>query len=773
MESIPQTTSQLFNCLQISAEYIKSQLPEASVSIVLGSGLSEFWKRLKNPKKLLFSSIPYLPVTTVKGHSSILYHGYIDSTPVYCWGGRLHGYEGYSNYQISYLSYLSAFLGCHSLLVTNASGSSIPGSKPGDIILVNDYINHFCKNPLDTYLHTCFSEMHAKLHFDRELIEFAKSLVPPDSKFKCHEGTYFWVRGPCFETGYEVECYTKLGGNLFGMSTIPEVLAAQVSGMRILVTAVVANLAAGLTDEKLTHELVNQNILSVQNDIEEFFIKLINGLPPFRGTVLNRWTHEICQNSLNRTRIESDERDVRKATEFIKVIEKGKPQISLLIVANCNSVPRLENLRRVLLSDIPCMTITSQASRHTELIIGETKGKRLAIILTKSLEGLNIYESYFLLRVFDSLRVAHVHYHFPAFSDTPFAGVKDFVGFRLHGRACWPKFAATNLTKTGESQILAFPGPSFPSTAEMKMAKSVSFIPTISNMAVLSCASCLGLSHSASFYGSESLLDLSEDHLDWVKGLNIETVARQYLPELRGNMHTPSDSSQLEELASSLQHYGLHTCFVSTNASVSKCFTVLDTLQFDKLPYLVHVTAEKVLIVEGSPVLLHEADHIEMMYPYFLCNLLGISKWVVFDKYFPIEVTDHWLRVTKHCGLANFNPLFGKNNDNWGVRFPDMSNCYLSDPGWNEKLAEIGVNCDEGGVIITSSERPVVGEGILNLARYLEAKGVVQDGVYPVIISQHKLAHQESRNLVYYAAPGSVSDQEICLLSELVKTFNI
>lgn len=772
MESFPHTTSQLFNCLRISAEYVNSQLPEAKVSIVLGSGLSEFWKRLKDSKKILFSSIPYLPVTTVKGHSSVLYHGYIDSVAVYCWGGRLHGYEGYSNYQISYIAYLSAFLGCHTLLVTNASGSSIPGSRPGDIILVNDYINHFCKNPLDSYLHTCFREMHAKLQFDREIIEFAKSLITPESKFKAHEGTYFWVRGPCFETGYEVESYTKLGGNLFGMSTIPEVLAAQASGMRMLVTAVVANLAAGLTDEELTHELVNHNIQSVQSDIEEFFMKLITNLPPFHGTVLNEWSHEISQNTLTRVRIETDERDIRTATEFIKKLEKGKPEISLLIVANCNTIPRLANLRRVLLSDIPSMIITSHASRHSELIIGDVSGKRIGVLLTNSLEGLNIYESYFILRVFDSLRVGHVHYHFPAISDVKFAGVQDYVGFRLHGRACWPRFVSTSMTATGDSKVLAFAGPTFPSTAELRMSSLLSFTPTIANMAVLSSASCLGLSHSSSFYGSEDLQGLTEPNIDWVLNLKTETKKRQYLPELRGNMHTPSDPGQLEELALSLQKYNLTTCFVSTNSSVKKNFTVLDTLQFDKLPYLVHITAEKTLVVEGSAILLHEGDHLEMMYPYFLANLLGIKHWVVLDTYYPAHPTENWLRVTKHCGIGNFNPLFGRNIDSWGVRFPDMSNCYVFNPGWNEKLNGIGVSCDEGGVVFTSSERSVVGEGILDIARFLDAKGVVKDGVYPVIISQHKLEHVEPRKVVYYAAPGEVSEEKLEYFSQLVKTIN-
>jgi purine-nucleoside phosphorylase len=772
MDSFPQTTSQLFNCLQISSEYIKSHLPSAEISIVLGSGLSEFYKRLENPKKIPFSSIPYLPVATVKGHSSILYHGYVNSIPVYCWGGRLHGYEGYSNFQISYIAFLSAFLNCHTLLVTNASGSSIPGSKPGDVILVNDRINHFCKNPLDSYLHTCFRDLHCSLDFDREMIELAKSLLPSDGKFKCHEGTYFWVRGPCFETGYEVECYTKLGGNLYGMSTIPEVMAAQACGMRMLVTAVVSNLAAGLFEGELTHDMVNENIKMVQGDVEDFFVRIISNLPPFQGKVLNQWNLDLCQNSLNRERIEFDERDVREAVEFIKKLEKGRKTISLLVVANNSQVPDMKNLRRVLLSDVPKMILTSHASRLAELFIGDRNGLRVAIVLTKSLEGLNLYESYFLASVFDSLRVTNLHYVFPAFTEERFSGIEDFVSFRLHGRACWPKFSPSSIQKTGENFVLAFAGPTFPSSAEVKMAALVGFVPTIANMAVLSAASCLGLNHSGSFYGSEHLLSLAEQDLDWVLELTFGGLERSYLPELRGNMHTPSSPEQLEELSESLQKYSLKTCFVVTKASVSKYFKVIETLHFDKLPFQLHITEEKVLIIEGSAILLHEANHLEMMFPYFLANLLEIKTWVVLDEYFPVKSTEDWLRVTKHCGLAFFNPLFGKNIDKWGMRFPDMSNCYTFDPGFNEKLAGAGVSVQEGGVVFTSSEKPLVGKGIMKFAEFFGSVGIVQDGVYPVIISQHRLENSQPKQLVYYAYPGMAEEHKIQYFSGLVKDLN-
>lgn len=769
MDSFPETTSQLFNCLQISAEYIRKSLPPAEVAIVLGSGLSEFYKRLENQKILPFSSIPFMPVTTVKGHVSLLYHGFIGSVPVYLWGGRLHGYEGYANYQISYIANLSAMLSCHTLLVTNASGSAIKGSRPGDIILVKDHINHFCKNPLDSYLHTTFSELHCQLTYDREIIEFAKSLIDENSKFKVHEGTYFWVRGPCFETAYEVESYHKLGGDLFGMSTVPEVLAAQAHGMRMLVTAVASNLASGLCDAPLTHDLVFQNIVAVQKDVEEFFIKIITGMPPYKGKILNQWTQPICQNTLNRARIELDERDVRIAAEWIKKVETGRPQIQKLIVANCSNIFQLANMRRFLLNDIPQIILTSHSGKLSEIIIGDYEGIRVAVILSHTLEGINIYETYFLLRVFDSLRVHNVHYIFPAFTEIDKGGVADYLGFRLHGRACWPKFEASQITSTGEHFILAFAGPSIPSNAEFRMCEKINFIPTVANMAILSSACCLGLQHSASFYGSSELKELSLDLFSLALHSQHGEFDRKYVPELRGIMHTPSSPTALEELAESCAKYEAKIAFVATKSKVSKFFTILDTLSFDKLPYKLYFTKEKVLIIEGSPLLLHEDNHTEMMYPYFLSNLLGIQTVVILDNHTPLEDTDNWIRVTKHCGLAFFNPLFGKNIDKWGTRFPDMAPCYVYDPNWREDLAEIGINYIDGGVIFTNTERPIIGKALLNVAKFIEASGVVTDGVYPAIISQHKLEHQASRKVAYFTAPKCISDGQLARFSELVK----
>lgn len=303
-ENFPSTTSQFYNALKISADYILKRLPKAEVSIILGSGITNFYLRLENLQGIPFSEIPFLPVPTVSGHKGSLYYGTINGKPLMCWGGRLHGYEGYSNYQISYIAHLSAFIGCNTLLITNASGCSMKGVKPGDIVLLKDHIKHYGRNPLDTGLHTLFSESHTLFEHDKELRTYALDIAKQMPHISVHEGTYFWVSGPSFETPYEIECYTYLGGDLYGMSTIPEVLAGHAHGMRVLTAAVVTNLAAGLSDEILTHELVKEAISKVQDEIEEYFMKIIENLSPFEGKVVTDWVHEINPKILSQRRAE-------------------------------------------------------------------------------------------------------------------------------------------------------------------------------------------------------------------------------------------------------------------------------------------------------------------------------------------------------------------------------------------------------------------------------------------------------------------------------------
>ena len=509
--------------------------------------------------------------------------------------------------------------------------------------------------------------------------------------------------------------------------------------------------------------------MSVQKDIENYFVEIITKLPEFKGQVKHQWDRSICQNSMNRQRIEVEDSDIRAATEWIKSIEKGKQKIQVLLVANCREAPDMRNVRRFLLSDLPGIVITSYGAKLSQVIIGEFENRRVAVLLTHTVEGLNLYESYFLLRVFDSLRVSRVHYLFQAFSEESHCGIKDYVSFRLHGTVCWPRFSPSELTSTGEPIVMAFSGPTFPSIAEISMCERLGFVPTVANMGVLSSASTLGLPHSASFFGRQIPETVSPSMLSWILELQVRQISRHLLHDTRGTMHTPSSPEQLEELASTCRQYAQEVTLVLTEAKASQYFTVIDTWNFDKLPFSIHFTEEKVMIIEGSPVLLHEGNHSEMMYPYFLSNLIGCKTMVIFDRYYPVTPSEQWVRVTKHCGFSNFNPLFGKNIDKWGVRFPDMSNCYDFDPHWSEELGRSGVSYCEGGVVSTSTERLTTSHGILKVAEFLEAKGVVQHGIYAAIISQHKLEKELPRKVAFYAYPDSISDEQVQMISGLVK----
>lgn len=289
MSEFPETTSQQHSALAAASQFIQSRLGEAKISIVLGSGLGNFTNRLENAAFVPYKEIPYMPSTAVTGHAGKLYSGEIHGRRVYCWSGRLHAYEGFENYQTGLIAHLSAHLGCHTILITNASGGAIPGMIPGCVLLINDFVNLHGRNPLDTYYHCSYTQKHFTPTFKPELLELFRSLQADINLVPFYEGTYMWATGPNFETPYEIRCYCKLGGSLYGMSTVPEVLAAASHGMNYIVVSLITNLAAGITGAPMSHVEVFEGAQKAGPAMETYFAKLVEAIPEHE-IVVPKWS---------------------------------------------------------------------------------------------------------------------------------------------------------------------------------------------------------------------------------------------------------------------------------------------------------------------------------------------------------------------------------------------------------------------------------------------------------------------------------------------------
>jgi xanthosine phosphorylase len=225
------------------------------IAIVLGSGLANFADELQDPISIPYCTLPGFPTGQVEGHPGQLMLGYLNKVPVVCCQGRIHIYEGMQGKDFKCFVRTFKSLGCESVLMTNATGSLRKDFQPGQLVLISDHINFHLTNPLiginDDEFGPRFFPMDQA--YDKKLRDILQQTAK-NLGICLHEGIYFSVVGPNFETPAEIRAFRYLGADVIGMSTVPEVIVARHCGLKVAVISVVTNLAAGLSEESITHE---------------------------------------------------------------------------------------------------------------------------------------------------------------------------------------------------------------------------------------------------------------------------------------------------------------------------------------------------------------------------------------------------------------------------------------------------------------------------------------------------------------------------------------
>jgi purine-nucleoside phosphorylase len=235
------------------------------ILIILGSGFGPFIEKVEDPVIIDYKDIPHFPQPTVEGHSGKLVFGRISDRPVMIMAGRFHLYEGHDPATVAFPVYLAKYVGVRGVVVTNAAGAINPEFKPGEIILVRDIINFMFRNPLrgpnDEKIGPRFPDMSSVVD-----PEWARKI---QERLRLKEGVYIGVLGPSYETPAEIRVFEKLGADLVGMSTVPEVIAAKHCGLKVVVFSCVTNMAAGITHGRLSHEEVVRTTKMAQGKIEK------------------------------------------------------------------------------------------------------------------------------------------------------------------------------------------------------------------------------------------------------------------------------------------------------------------------------------------------------------------------------------------------------------------------------------------------------------------------------------------------------------------------
>lgn len=259
-----------------AASFIKSKIAvEPSIGLILGSGLGDLADEIENKVVIEYKEIPHFPVSTVAGHAGRLVIGQLKGQDVIAMQGRFHYYEGYSMQEITFPVYVMKQLGVKVMMVTNACGGMNREFKAGDLMLISDHLNMMFDNPLIglnyAELGPRFPDMSRA--YSPRLREIVLGVAKKE-QIDLKQGIYAAISGPSYSSPSELTMLSRLGADTVGMSTVPEVIVANHTGIEVMGISCITDMAIADELEPLTHE----QVMEVANRTKPIFIKLIKSV---------------------------------------------------------------------------------------------------------------------------------------------------------------------------------------------------------------------------------------------------------------------------------------------------------------------------------------------------------------------------------------------------------------------------------------------------------------------------------------------------------------
>lgn len=263
-----------------AAGYLKEKINGVSrVGVVLGSGLGAFSNEIVVEIEIPYSEIPHFSVSTVEGHSGKLIFGQLNGVHLLVMAGRFHYYEGYATEEVVFPIRVMKQMGVEYLFLSNAAGGVHPDFKVGDLMIIKDHISFAVQNPLLgknlDELGPRFPDMSEP--YSKSLINKAKELAN-EFGIHVHEGVYFGVTGPTFETRAEYKMIKLVGADAVGMSTVQEVIAAVHCGMKVFAMSVITDLGIREEENIITHQEVLDAANNAAPKLTSIFKALIQSI---------------------------------------------------------------------------------------------------------------------------------------------------------------------------------------------------------------------------------------------------------------------------------------------------------------------------------------------------------------------------------------------------------------------------------------------------------------------------------------------------------------
>lgn len=262
--------------LQEAFDYISKQITHnPEIGIVLGTGLGRLVDEIDQEKSLPYNFIPHFPISTVESHFGKLIFGTIGDKQVVAMQGRFHYYEGYSMQEITFPIRIMKMLGVKTLFISNASGAVNLSYQNGDLMIIDDHINLQTANPLTgpnmSEMGPRFPEMSAP--YDKELMDRAEKIAK-ENNIRIHRGVYVGVPGPNLETRAEYRYIRIIGGDVVGMSTVPEVIVARHMNLRVCAISVITDIG----DPDNLEVISIEDVIAVANEAEPKLTHLLSTL---------------------------------------------------------------------------------------------------------------------------------------------------------------------------------------------------------------------------------------------------------------------------------------------------------------------------------------------------------------------------------------------------------------------------------------------------------------------------------------------------------------
>ncbi|MFH0799007.1 MAG: purine-nucleoside phosphorylase [Pseudomonadota bacterium] len=265
-----------FKGIDEAAGWLKGRMKIApEILVVLSGGLDAFAVGLSERTEIASGDIPHFPVARAQGHAGKLFFGRHSGVPLVVMDGRYHCYEGHSPQTVVFPHFVMARLGVGTLILTSAAGGINPAFRCGDIVAVTDHINMMGVNPLvDIALERKTDQFTNMIDaYDKGLLKIAGK-VAAKKKIRLKKGVYIATSGPSYETPAETKAFRKMGADVVGMSTVPEVIAARFLGLKVLSLSCVANAAAHLHKGRMSHA----EVLATMDEAAPKMVELLRGV---------------------------------------------------------------------------------------------------------------------------------------------------------------------------------------------------------------------------------------------------------------------------------------------------------------------------------------------------------------------------------------------------------------------------------------------------------------------------------------------------------------